>query len=901
MTRPHAFLQFVFAALLALATLGTHAAVPQKVASIEGVTEYRLDNGLRILFVPDKSVDTVMVHVTYLVGSRHEGYGEKGMAHLLEHMLFRGTPGHPKIKDEFSRRGARYNGTTSNDRTNYFETLSATAENLDWAIGVEADRMLNAFVSREDLDSEMTVVRNEFESGENNPAGVLRQRMIQLAYPWHNYGNSVIGARSDIENVPIERLKAFYRTYYQPDNAVLTIGGNFSPQAALELIEKHFGPLPRPTRKLPPLYTVEPTQDGERSVVLRRSGDTQMVGVLYRAPAAGHEDYPAVDVLVHVLSTSPTGRLHRALVQKGLASSIWGSESALHDPGFMYFGARLLKSDPIEPARDALLKTIEEAGREPIGAEEVLRAKTALLNDFDKYQNDYAALVSVLSEFSAMGDWRLFYLYRDRLRKVSAEDVRRVADTYLKSSGRVLGSFIPTEHPVRAEIPPAPDLGKALAGYKGGEDPEQGEAFDPSPQNIEARLIRKTLSNGIRVTLLPKKTRGGNVSASLALHWGTEASMANRSTACALAGGMLLRGTRRHTRAQLKDAFEKLNADVSASISGAGIETRRAQFPETLRLVAEVLRSPSFPAEEFAEMRKSSITQVQSQRSDPGAIASEQLARYLAPYPKGHWMYVQSMDERLVDLNETRLEDAQKCYADLVGATGAEFAAVGDFDPQEVMKLVEELFGGWKNPAPYARIPAKYFDRPPSEKDLRTPDKANAVLRAGINIDMRDDDPDFPALILGNYLLGGSMAGRLPARIREKEGLSYSIYSTFSASPLDKSAKFGVAAIYAPQNRNKVEAAVREELDRVLKDGYTDAEVASGKSGILEARKLARTQDRSLLGRLGFYLFIDRTFAWDVDFESRIAALTPAQILEALRRHLDPAKLSIRMAGDFKK
>jgi zinc protease len=183
---------------------------------------------------------------------------------------------------------------------------------------------------------------------------------------------------------------------------------------------------------------------------------------------------------------------------------------------------------------------------------------------------------------------------------------------------------------------------------------------------------------------------------------------------------------------------------------------------------------------------------------------------------------------------------------------------------------------------------------------MRTPDKANAVLRAGINVEMRDDDPDFPALILGNYLLGGSMAGRLPARIREKEGLSYSIYSTFSASPLDKSAKFGVAAIFAPQNRSKVEAAVREEIDRVLKDGYTDAEVATGKNGILEARKLARTQDRSLLGRLGFYLFIDRTFAWDIDFESKIAALTPAQIREALRRHLDPARLSLRMAGDFK-
>ncbi len=334
MTCSRNLLRLAFAGLLSFITLGGLAAVPEKVTSIEGVTEYRLPNGLRILLVPDQSVDTVMVHITYLVGSRHESYGEKGMAHLLEHLLFKGTRNFSDIKKEFSRRGARFNGTTSYDRTNYFETLSATPDNLNWAIGMEADRMLNALVRKEDLDSEMTVVRNEFEAGENNPGGVLRQRMTQLAFPWHNYGNSVIGTRSDIENVPIERLRAFYRTYYQPDNAVLAVGGSFDERAVLALIERHFGDMARPARTLPLHYTTEPTQDGERSVVLRRAGDTQLVAALYRAPSGGHEDYPAVDVLVHILSTAPTGRLHRALVQKGLVSSAWGGESALHDPGF---------------------------------------------------------------------------------------------------------------------------------------------------------------------------------------------------------------------------------------------------------------------------------------------------------------------------------------------------------------------------------------------------------------------------------------------------------------------------------------------------------------------------------------------------------------------------------------
>jgi zinc protease len=900
MTFARHLLRLAFTGLIALSFQPGFAAAPQKITAVEGVTEYRLDNGLRVLLVPDNSVDSVMVHITYLVGSRHEGYGEKGMAHLLEHMLFKGTQKHPRLKEDFTRMGARFNGSTSYDRTNYFETLAATTQNLDWALGVEADRMVNAQVRKADLESEMTVVRNEFESGENNPGGVLRQRMMQLAFPWHNYGNTVIGARSDIENVPIERLRDFYRTWYQPDNAVLAIGGKFDEQEALRLVEKHFGVLPRPARALPQLYTAEPTQDGERSVVLRRAGDTQMVAAMYRVPSGGHEDYPAVDVLVHLLATQPSGRLHRALVQKGLASTIWGGENSLHDPGFMYFGAGMLKTASIETARDALLRSIEEFTREPVRAEEVQRAKTALLNDFDKTQSDTLALVSTLSEFSATGDWRLFYLYRDRLRKVAPEDVQRIATTYLKPANRVLGQFVPTEQPDRAHIPPAPDLSKALAGYTGGEVPQLGDAFDPSPANIESRLVRKTLANGIRIALLPKKTRGGNVIATLTLHWGDEASKVNRAASCSLADGMLMRGSRRHTRAELQDAFEKLSANVSVNTEGASIDTRRDQFADTLRLVAEVLREPAFPPNEFAELKQAAITRIESQRGDPGTIAGQHISRYLSPYSKGHWLYVPTSEERIEFLKQTSLADAQRCYTDFVGATRAEFAAIGDFDPAAVEKLVEELFGGWKSPQGYKRIPGRYFDQPGTTVEIRTPDKANAVLRGGANLKLRDDNPDFPALVLGNYLLGGTSTGRLGARVREKEGLSYGTYSTFSVSQLDENGSFGVSAIYAPQNKQKVEVAIREEVERVLRDGYTPAEIAAGKSGYLEARRTARIQDRSLIGRLSLYAFLDRTFAWDIDFEKKIAALTPEQVRDAMRRHMDPSKITFVKAGDFK-
>jgi len=897
-----------FAAAAALALVACAApkndaapAKPAPVVSIEGVTEYRLPNGLKVLAIPDPSVDTITVHIVYLVGSRHEDYGEKGMAHLLEHMLFKGSSGFPDIKGELTRRGARWNGTTSNDRTTYFETLSATDDNLDWALAMEADRMVHSRVSREDLDSEMTVVRNEFELGENNPGAVLFQRMQQLAFVWHNYGNPIIGERADIEKVPIEKLQAFYRTWYQPDNAVLLIAGHFDEARALERVTQRFATIPKPARTLPTFYTDEPTQDGERSVTLERVGDQQMVVALYRAMAGSHPDYPALDVLVQVLGDTPTGRLHRALVQKGIASSVWGAERQLHDPGYMYFGAQLAKEADLAKARHALLAVLEDVGRNKITAEELERARTRLLNDIERAQLDSGQLLRALSENAAIGDWRLFYLYRDQLKKVTLADVQRVADHYLKRANRVVGTFVPSERPDRADIPPVPDVAAELKDYQGGALVSLGEAFDPSPQNIESRLVRRSGANGIKLALLAKQTRGNRVVAHLTLHWGDEKTLMNREVACEFADEMLLRGTKKHTRAELKEAFDKLNARVSVGAEGATVEVRSENLLPALALIAEALREPSFPASEFDELKRAVLTGTQAQLSDPSANADVRLSRHLERYPVGHRNYTPTIEERIGWIRKTTLKDAQSCYRDLIGATGADFAAVGEFDPEAVARAVDELFGNWRLPYPFTRVPYRYFDTPALADQVITPDKATAVLRAGENVPMRDDHPDFPALLLANYLLGGTSSSRLAERVREKEGLSYSTGSSFGASPLDESAWFRLSAIFAPQNRTRVETAIREEIARAVKGGFTAKEVDAGKKGLLEQRRLARTQDRALAARITTYLFLGRTFAWDAELESKVAALTPAQVNAALAKYIDPVKISLVVAGDFKK
>src|SRR5690606_29446275 len=293
-------------------------------STVEGITEYALPNGLRVLLAPDASKPTTTVNMTYLVGARHENYGQTGMAHLLEHLLFRGTPTLRNALAEFSRRGLAANGSTTSDRTNYYASFAANPETLTWYLQWQADAMVNSLIAKEDLDAEMTVVRNEMERGENSPIQMLMQQMQATAFRWHNYGNSTIGARSDVENVDIAQLRAFYHQYYQPDNAVLIVAGLFDSQAVLRIIADAFGAIERPTRVLPPEYTIEPVQDGERMVTVRRQGGSPLIAAMFHAPAAGHPDFAPLDIGAAILADTPSGRLYKNLVANKLSTGVFG-------------------------------------------------------------------------------------------------------------------------------------------------------------------------------------------------------------------------------------------------------------------------------------------------------------------------------------------------------------------------------------------------------------------------------------------------------------------------------------------------------------------------------------------------------------------------------------------------
>ena len=893
----------VFGAALAAAEL---PAGVERVTSVEGITEYRLANGLRVLLFPDPSKDTATVNITYLVGSRHEGYGESGMAHLLEHMVFKGTPKHPDIPNELTTHGTRPNGSTDYDRTNYFETFAATDENLDWALDLEADRMVNSYIAKKDLESEFTVVRNEFEMGENSPEGVMQERMMSSAYLWHNYGKSTIGSRADIERVPIDNLQAFYRTWYQPDNAILVVAGKVDEAKTVAKVAAVFGKIPKPTRVLPATYTTEPAQDGERTVTLRRVGDSQAVAVVYHVPAAPNPDFAAVEMLSFVLGDTPSGRLYKALVETKKAAAVYGFAWPLHDPGVVMFGAQVRTEASLSDARDTLIGVAEGLAASPPTAAEVTRARDNWVKDWETSMRDSGRAAIGLSEWAAEGDWRLAFLFRDRIKAVTPDDVLRVAKAYLKTSNRTVGEFIPTKSAERAEVPATPDIGAMLKDYKGGEALSAGEAFDPSPAAIEARTTRTVIPPGIKVVLVPKKTRGGTVQVVMSFHFGDVKSLQGRGTDAEFAGQLLMRGTAKHTRQQIQDESDRLKAQIGVfggpGAAQASIEVTRDNLSPAMALAAEILREPSFPPAEFEVLRQETLAGIEDQKSDPRQKASVRLEKYLSPWPKGDPRYVESPDESIEAAKAAALDAVKKAYSDFYGASVAEIAIVGDFDKTEVLAQLTKLFSGWKSPKPYARLVDEYRDLPAIKEMIEAPDKESAVFLAGLRMPLKDDNPDYPALVLGNFMTGGGfLNSRLATRIRVKDGLSYGVSSFLSASPLDVSGRFGAFAIYAPQNSTKLVTAFDEEIAKILDKGFADDEIAEAKKGWLQSRKVSRSNDRELARTLAGREYLGRTLLWDESLESKVAALTNAQILAAMKKFIDPTKISMVQSGDFKK
>lgn len=875
-----------------------------KVQTVEDITEYRLPNGLKVLLAPDPSNDRVHVNLTYMVGSRHEGYGEGGMAHLLEHMIFKGTPTTADPKAEFRKRGFTFNGTTNHDRTDYFATFAANQDSLNWYLGWQADAMVNSFIARKDLDSEMTVVRNEFEIRGNNAFQILSERMDAATYNVHSYGKPIIGNRADIERVDIAQLQAFYRRYYRPDNAMLTVSGKFDVAATLTAIHKAFGPLVRPATPVPPTYTLEPVQDGEREVVLRRPSAAQMLRVGYRTVPSLHADSVALSLLATVLSDVPAGRLHQALVESKLAQNIFAFSSSQRESGTLSVGTTFGPQDEAAKRRELLLKITETLAQNPVTPAEFERAKAKLIKGLELGFANAEAVTRSAVHMEVMGDWRAVFVMRDRVNTVTLDDVNRVARTYLVPSNRVIGLLVPTKDPLRAPEPKPLDIAAYLQGHVFKEKGLESLPFDFSVASLNEKVRYGTTPGGIKTAVLVKPVRGDLVTLHIGFKMGSLESLSGQDAAAAMARPMLLMGTTRMNRQQLQDELVRLGAAVNMSFGERGgslhVTVKKDKFQETLQLCLHALKDSTFPEKEFEEVRAAQIKALEGQIKDPSAQANNAWGRYGNPYPKTDPRYRHTLEEWLHEVRTVTRAQALDFYRRFYGAQNAQVSLIGPVDAEASVKTLVSELDAWRAPQAWSRVPEPLRDKKPARLIFNTPDKSNTHISAyqGLPIQGRQFSLDEYAMALGSRILGGGPGSRLHNRLREKDGLSYSVQAGFSASSYEPTASISLSAEVAPQNLSAAEAALRDELTRSVKDGFNAEEVASFKKQWLADRVRSRSGDSwassVMAGRLEHNdapNFVERS-------DALIESLTAEQVNTVWRKFVQPDKLVWGIFGD---
>lgn len=885
------------------------AETPKFISNTEGIKEYSLSNGMKVLLLSDPSQSNAVVNIVYNVGSKHEGYGEKGMAHLLEHMLFKSTKKLGDIKKMLSDKGGNANGTTWYDRTNYYEVFPSNDENMKWFLEMEADRMINATILQSDLDKEFSVVRNEFEIGENSPSGVLMERIVSTAYLWHNYGNSTIGSKEDVERVKAVTLRKFYEKHYQPDNATLIVAGKFDEKKTLEYISQFFSTIPKPTRVLEAPYTVEPPQDGERFVELKRAGDSKVVGALYHTAPYADKDYAALDALQEILTADPSGYLYKAMIDSQKAASVYAYQPLVRDASFMYFGLEVPADKDIKATETEFRKELDKVATIKYTEQDVARAKAKILKQIENIKNNTIGSAINLTEIVGAGSYKLGMLYRDNIEKLTVADVQKVADKYFKVNNRTVGVFIPTKDEVRVKNVEYSNeqIASLTDNYKGKALEKETAAFEASIKNLKANLVEGKLSNGMKYGLIKKEIKGGKVLGSFRFPVSNNKDLNGKSDVGSLMAQVLKTGTKSKTKEQIQDMLDGLKSNVNFGFGGqtlyVNFSTYKENLPKIMGLIKEILTESTFPEAELAKTVNEYNTYLEGSLNDPQSIAFNEIEKITQNYPKESIYYTNSTKEQIENNKKVKRDQLVDFYNKILGSNNGVGSIVGDVDGKEASALLESTFGKWDSKSKYEYIKPELFATKKQDKEYLTPDKENGAAVGKISFSMDRKSPDYPALVIANEMLGsgGFLTARIPTRLREKEGISYGAGSYVNIPIESNVASWGWYAFYNPTKKDAVNKALKEEVNKAVKDGFTEEEYKSNLTSWLNSRKTGLGNDNTLMnlvnGQLQYGVALEEYDA----LEAKVSVLKVSQVNDVLRKYISEDKLTSVFAGDFNK
>ncbi len=892
------------------------AALPkgiEHVQTLDGIQEYKLaQNGLRILLMPDDGLPVATVMVTYRVGSRNEVTGTTGATHILEHMMFKGTQrfNSEDRSDYFAqmeRIGARSNATTYFDRTNYYATLSS--EYVPLAIELEADRMRNLLINEADLDSEMTVVRNEYERGENNPIRTLIKEVYACAFTAHPYSHPTIGWLSDIEGTSTEKLRAFYDTYYWPENAVLTVIGGFDLEETLKSVKQFYGSIPNAPKPIPEVTTSEPDQLGPKHVVIERAGKVGIVTVAYKAPEGSSEDWAALALLEQILGADKTGRLYRALEDKGKASATFTYVPQLRNPGLFLLAVYLTSDATHEETEKIIEEEIQRIIRGGVAEDELKQAKAVIKASVFYGRDGSYAIADQLNEAIAMGDWTKYITRPEAIQSISAEEVQNVAAKYFTNKNRTTGWFVPNDASISSE-----NTGSSL-GPNYFREPETSGELAGSKANV-ANDNFSTSSDGKPVVNFSNKlqrTKIGDIEliaidmpivdvVSFVGCLATSKTLQSEklSTLESLTAAMLDKGTQRNDRFQITELLNRIGAEINFQAGTHALQFSgkflREDAGAVIGLLAEQLREPAFDADVLETLKSRQIAQLLRAVDNPDYRAGTLMSRLL--YPKDHPNYSEEISVLLEDLKSLTRDEIAKFHAENYGPKSLQLVFAGDIDFEQLKAAVEFAFEGWEGGVDYPSNYPESLENTRKNERIFIADKTSVAACYAYNTGLQRTSDDYIPFMVGNYILGGSFNARLMQEVRVNKGLTYSIQSTHTGDIMTPG-NWILNTSFSPAMLKQGLAAVESVIADWYEDGVSEEEVQRAIETLCGSYLVGLSSTGNVANQV--LSFIQRGFAPEYidEYPKKVRSVTHEQVNHVIRKYFDPEQVTSVVAGSL--
>ena len=860
-----------------------------------GITSYKLNNGFKIILVPFPSAANARVELLVRSGSKLEGYGETGMAHLLEHMLFKGAGNRQNIKDDLTKLGASYNGTTTQDRTNYFETVDADPKKIDEILRLEADRFIRARFTAADLASEMTVVRNELENSEKEPSQLVLSALARHGFNWHGYSRSTIGARSDIEGASFAALKAFHRKHYRPDNAALIVSGNFDSQRVLALASQLFATAQNPPLEKPANWTLESPQASTNKTELASFSGITVAASAWKLPGMTERDAHALDLAATSICDSDWGSLRKNIVlDRKLAVSASCFTWNQTDYGRFIAFARADQKADADDLSSEVVKHIQEAAARGISKAQLERARLSEFNSFQKALDSHETVAGLVSQSEAAGDWRLFLWMHDVISSVTLEEANQALKKWVVPLNR---NDVVLKHVENASPLVFPKPTDAETRIKGQVWPSLISAADSAPTSlldISKSTVRFNLnSQRVQVSLIQRKTQGDKVWLALENDYGTPALLKNRKVSCDAASSLMGYGGNGFSRDALSESMDKLQAVWQVNLAGVYLEVPRKNFAEAFNILISSWANPLMPIVEFERHKASRIAALEAAVTDPIRVSDNEVRLRFDNYPQGHWGKPKAFPELIQEIKNLAYEDVPKCTQDFVNVSHVRVGVVGNINA-EAMKVAWTKTGLVDSaPSTYERVPTPVA---PVSADV-TPinvimaGKTNARVTGTTVVPINSKSDDFPALQLAVYALGGNSSSLIWQQLREIEGLAYSSGMQMTSSAFDDRSTIQLFATSSSSNADNALGSLKSVLMKVLAEGFTSEQIEKAKSAWMQKRKATLGDESAFASILVNSLYDGQDFEAIDALDQKIKAVDDRQASATLKKYVTPSNI----------